>query len=90
MYTQYHIVLCRDGVNFDLIDVPFHSFCTEKYEACSLSEAVTRIEMNWTTSEATLVYNNTPKWYSAFVKTTCCYSQITRTGSGKKADDQFK
>lgn len=62
----------------------------EKYEACSLSEQVTRIEMNWTTSEATLVYNNTPKWYSGFLKTTCCYSEITRAGSGKKADDQFK
>lgn len=46
--------------------------------------------MNWTTSEATLIYNYKPKWYSSIVHSTCCYSEIIRTGSGKKADEQFK
>lgn len=53
-------------------------------------EAVTRIEMNWTTSEAMLIYDYKPKWYSSFIESTCCYSEISRTGSGKKADEQFK
>lgn len=46
--------------------------------------------MNWTTSEAMLIYDFKPKWYSSSVHSTCCYSEILRTGSGKKADDQFK
>lgn len=46
--------------------------------------------MNWTTSEAMLIYNYKPKWYSGFMQSTCCYSEILRTGSGKHADGQFK
>ncbi|XP_031636443.1 uncharacterized protein LOC116349218 isoform X2 [Contarinia nasturtii] len=65
-------------------------FRREKYEACSTTQAVTRIEMNWTTSEAMLIYDYKPKWYSSFLESTCCYSEIIRTGSGKKADEQFK
>lgn len=46
--------------------------------------------MNWTTSEAMLVYDYKPKWYSSIVQTSCCYSEIIRTGTGRKADEQFK
>lgn len=57
---------------------------TESYEKCVLGEDATRIEMNWNTLEATLVYND-----SAFINTKCCYSEILRAGSGKTADEDF-
>lgn len=41
--------------------------------------------MNWSTSAATMVYDS-----SAFVNVTCCYHEITRTGSGRNADTEFK
>lgn len=63
---------------------------TEKYEACQTEKPLTSISINWNTSVATLIFNDTPKWYSAFVKSTCCYSEISRSGSGENADNLFK
>lgn len=65
-------------------------FHIERYEVCSKSEPLTHIEMNWTTSAATLIINNTSKWYSTFMKSTCCYHEITRLTGGKNIDDKFK
>lgn len=61
------------------------NFYIEKYEKYVPGEDATRIDMNWNTSEATLAYND-----SAYVDTTCCYSEIMRTGRGKEADEKFK
>lgn len=46
--------------------------------------------MNWTTSEAKLIYNHKPKWYSIFSSPNCCYSEILRSGTADKADSQFE
>lgn len=63
----------------------------EKYETCSSTEPLTYININFTSTEATLVFNDTPKWYASYlIKSTCCYQEITRSGSGKLADDSFK
>lgn len=48
-------------------------------------EDPTRIEMNWNTSDVTLVYNG-----SAFVNTMCCYREIIRSGQGRNSDTEFK
>lgn len=57
----------------------------ENYEKCVPGEDATRIEMNWNTSEAKLVYND-----SAFVNTMCCCSEIIRSGQGRNADTEFR
>lgn len=41
--------------------------------------------MDWNTSEATLVYDD-----SAFVDTTCCYREILREGTGMNTDNEFR
>lgn len=56
----------------------------ENHEQCAPGKDVTHIEMNWYTSEATLVYDD-----SAFVNTMCCYHEIVRTGRGRNADTEF-
>lgn len=67
--------------------IPLHNFIffVESYERCGTGEDATRIEMNWDTFDAKLVYNDT-----AFVNTTCCYSEVLRAGAGRLADNDFK
>lgn len=62
-----------------------NKFSAENYEKCVPDEDATRIEINWTTLEAKLVYNHT-----AFKNATCCYSEILRSGQGRTADDEFR
>lgn len=61
-------------------------FTVEKYEACSKTDPLSRIEMNWTTSAATLVFNN----ISNFPNISCCYKEITRLATGGNIDNEYK
>lgn len=67
-----------------------HIFHREKYETCSKTAPLTSIQMNWTTSTATLLVNKNVVWYKAAKDVSCCYQEIRRSGTGKNADEQFK
>lgn len=69
-----------------LADDVMKLFHREAYEACSKTQPLTSIQMNWETSEATLVVDT--KMLAK--KMSCCYQEIQRSGSGKHADAEFK
>ena len=67
-----------------------HLFRQEKYEPCSSTKPLTSIKMNETTATAYLVLDEKMTHSKGYEKLTCCYQEISRSGSGKYADEQFK
>lgn len=67
-----------------------HLFHIENYEKCYDRQPMTNIIKNYTTGDVWLEYDDdVRKKYYPFAQS-CCYKEITRSGTKKHADDQFK
>lgn len=70
-------------------------FNKEKYEECSNTKPLTRIARSRSTDVAYLVLDEKRRdsfYYKGnkINKLDCCYQEIVRSGTDKKADDKFK
>lgn len=70
-------------------------FNQEKYEECSPVKPLTRIVKKRSTDTAYLILDEKRRdsfYYKGNKnnKLDCCYQEIVRSGTGKKADEKFK